>query len=663
MVTQTVWLGLLLIPFFWLPPSVATLANPPTFFPSAPQSSAIPLRAPCHLSKPHLDHADLQRSLQTATLSRKPILLLSPRQNTQSSNNPHDELHSIAYLSGAYDLALNISSSPNSQLVFVQLDTGSSDLWITSTSCTSLRCHDGNVLKFNPAESESYRTIQVDAAAGTRLNLTASSFGGNSTNSSTTTVSDSRRLATRQSDQQKLEIPFSIYYDDTTAASGILASDTIALGNLVVPHQAFALINATNVTLAAQGISGVLGLGFPRGSVVSRSLIGYESQIGDVETMPFMTSVLQGSNESYPLFGLFLTRDGGRATFGAVDPQLLPTSHDRALVEWYDVYPFPSGDTWLPANDTLNVDAEALGPYVQWVLPLHSAGVAANPVTLTPTYSSANPHPLALIDSGSSSILGPASDVEAIFSRILNSRHVGGGRFVVPCDTTERMYFSFGGRNLTLLPSDYIIGPDAQQPFLCFAWPSAAPPDTTGVSWILGTPFLRTVYSLFSIGINTKESPKIGFFPLRQPASATESSIVFAPQPTQSLSSFLNSQATTIDSWIPNQLVTLTSAQSRPYFFANATTTPSLGVVPTKVGAPESYSAILTRGMGGQIPAIASSSSPQPVPHNPAATGDNGANNGQSNNRASLPIAAPAVAATICSIWVTLILISALMAV
>ncbi len=130
--------------------------------------------------------------------------------------------------------------------------------------------------------------------------------------------------------QQKQRYLSTFYYDDSTAASGVLGADTISMSNLSVPQQAFALINSTNVTLAAQGISGVLGLGFPRGSTITRSLLGFEEQIGNTRTFPFMTSLLQSSNESYPLFGLYLTQTGGRATFGAVDPIILPTSADKA---------------------------------------------------------------------------------------------------------------------------------------------------------------------------------------------------------------------------------------------------------------------------------------------------------------------------------------------
>ncbi|CDS00470.1 related to MKC7-aspartyl protease of the periplasmic space [Sporisorium scitamineum] len=609
--------------------SIASPSDPPSFFHEPPgkahNPAVLPLRAPSHLLNNVQDHASLQRHLQQAATARKRTLF--PRQDAQLSNDQpstssaNDKLQSIGFLSGAYDVPLNLSSNPP-QLVFVQLDTGSSDLWITSSNCTTPQCQNNRVLKFDPSKSTSFEAIHVDA--GARLNLTASSFGGDSTNAASVAQDG---FARRQSDNGKAEVAFSIFYDDTTSASGVVVADKIGISDLSVAKQAFALINATNVTLGEQGISGVLGLGFPRGSVVSRSLLGYQDQIGSqVKTLPLMTSLLQTSGESYPLFGLYLTRTGGRATFGAVDPYILPTTQDRSLVEWYDVYPFPSGDTALPPNDTLNIDAQALGPYVQWVLPLTAAGVGGVPATLTPMYRQVS-QTLALIDSGSSSMIGPPGDVESIFAKIRNSRHVGGGRFVVPCDTTDRMYFSFGGVNLTLLPTDYIIGPDAQQPYLCFAWPAAAQPDATGVSWILGTPFLRAVYTLFSIGINNKEPPKIGFYPLRQPANASQSSIVFAPQPTAQLSSFLAAQATTINSVLPNSLVSLTPASSVPYFFANATVTPRLGWAPTRVGAPSTYGAMLGAGRASEVPVIASSSRPLPVPSNPA-TGAGGVGNG-----------------------------------
>lgn len=600
----------------------------------------MPLSAPAHLSKRSLHPAVLQEHLQSHAVARQRSLVSRQSGNlTQSSTNPEDKIQSLAYLSGAYTAPLNLSSNPT-QLVYVQLDTGSADLWITSTNCHTAECNRKGLLKFDPAQSKTLTQIQV--AAGSSLNVTSSSIAGNATDGSSLPADAGNvGIAKRQSgDGNKEDVPFYIFYSDTTSASGTLAAENMSISDLDVAQQAFALINATNVTLSAQGISGVLGLGFPRGSVISRSLVGYQDQLADVKTLPFMTSLLQGSNESYPLFGLYLTTEGGRATFGAVDPLVLPTDADRELVEWYDVYPFPAGNTALPSNSSHNVDGEALGPYVQWVLPLTAAGVAGESASLTTTYRQVGTDPLALLDSGTAAILGPAADVESIFSQITNSRYVGGGRFVIPCATTSRMYFSFGGRNITLLPSDYIIGPDLEQPDLCFAWPSASPSDATGVDWVLGTPFLRATYSLFSIGINDKEAPKIGLYPLRQPANATASSVVFAPEPTQNLSSFL-AQATKYNSVLPNSLVSLEASSTPAYVFQNATTTASRGVLPTRVGAPSTYSAILPTGLVGQavgrLPVIASSSTPIPLPSNPAedGSGAGGGGGGGAHNAAT----------------------------
>lgn len=602
--------------------SRATPSNPPAFFHnSRDRPTVISLRAPDHLVTTSTDHASTQRELQHASVARRRSLFArQDRRASTSSTNSNDKIQTLGYLSGAYQVPLNLSSSP-AQLVFVQLDTGSSDLWITSTACASSQCQDDKVLRFDSQKSTTFQPIQVDSE--TRLNLTASSFGGNATNNTRSSSHGTDGYAKRQT-KEMVDIPFSIYYDDTTSASGVVVADKVGISDLSVDQQAFALINATNVTLGEQGISGVLGLGFARGSVVSRSLIGYADQIGaQVKILPFLTSLLQTSGASYPLFGLYLTRQGGTATFGAVDPAILPSQRERSQVEWYDVYPFPSGDTSVPANNTLNLDASALGPYVQWVLPLTSVGVSGQQATLRPSFTSLRTS-LALLDTGSSSILGPPSAVASIFSSIRNSRHVGDGRFIVPCDTTDRMYFSFGGRNITLLPSDYIIGPDAQQPYLCFAWPSAAQADASGVDWILGTPFLRAVYSVFSIGINGKEPPKVGLYPLRQRADATQSSVVFSPQPTADLSSFLRNHATTINSVLPNSLVSLQSQSSVAYFFANATSTPTLGVVPTKVAAASTYRALLptrSAATADDLPVIASTCSALPVPGNPASDG------------------------------------------
>lgn len=52
-------------------------------------------------------------------------------------------------------------------------------------------------------------------------------------------------------------------------------------------------------------------------------------------------------------------------------------------------------------------------------------------------------------------------------------------------------------RNFTIQPHDYIFARVLDPPNMCLAWPRATAPSEDGVDWQFGTPFLRTVYSIF----------------------------------------------------------------------------------------------------------------------------------------------------------------------
>jgi hypothetical protein len=78
------------------------------------------------------------------------------------------------------------------------------------------------------------------------------------------------------------------------------------------------------------------------------------------------------------------------------------------------------------------------------------------------------------------------------------------GRWAVPCDTTAplSLFFKYApppkvvilnhpdfyssGRNYTVDPSDYLIGPTSGNPNLCLAWPHASPPSSDGIDWQIG---------------------------------------------------------------------------------------------------------------------------------------------------------------------------------
>ncbi|KAI0635942.1 acid protease [Trametes polyzona] len=401
------------------------------------------------------------------------------------------------------------------------IDTASADLWIVSSDCTSSAC---NVPKY-PLSFESPTFVSVNS------NATA----------------------------------FNASYADGSNVTGFVAKESVTLGNLTVPEQAFALATHSDVHFTDQ-VSGVLGLGFPRLSSIASHA---------VNATPFFATMAQNGQLDYPLFGLSLTRDSsGTLTFGAIDGTVVM---NRSLIEWNEVVPFS------PFGSESNSSS-----YLQWSLVLEGVSVNGTVVTPLPTYPAQTFNSsLALVDAGTAGIYGPYQDVSRIFSLISGARLVDDslGQWVVPCDTEETIAFNFGGSDFVLQPTDYLIGPASGNPNLCLSWPRALPPSSDGIDWQFGSPFLRTVYSIYSFGINTKEPPMIGLYPLANASAPIE--------PPASVSAFLASYSATVGTTLPNFLLPTPSPTTPAYTFNTSVPASRGGKAPKSGLATSTYSALL----------------------------------------------------------------------
>ncbi|KAI0734297.1 acid protease [Fomitopsis betulina] len=433
-------------------------------------------------------------------------------------------------------LSVNLSKDKQSYFTLVSLgnmsfrvalDTGSSDFWLVSSACSSSVC-------------SSLPRYQLAYASST-----FESVGKNDT-------------------------LFNVSYADTTFASGFVARETVLLQNLTVPEQAFGLMNSSNVTLN-DDISGVLGLGFPRLSTIS-SLVA--------NATPVISTMAGQGLLNYPLFGLSLPKNGtGSLTLGAIDASVVT---NRSLIELHDVVPF------APFNGT-ETDEDAAS-YLQWTIELSQIWVNGTSITPDPTYSQSDSnHSLALLDVGSSGIYGPYQDVERIFAQFSASRLIDqtSGQWAMPCDSSETITFNFGLGNFTLQPTDYLLGPAASNPYYCLAWPAATSPQSDGIDWHLGIPFLQTVYSIFSYGIDTKEAPLIGLYPLRNSTAAVQSPSV--------VSSVFSAASATVETSLPNYLVPTPTYTTPAYIFNTSVTAPPGLLVSSGLGA-STYSPVLGTG-------------------------------------------------------------------
>ncbi|KAK0450186.1 aspartic peptidase A1 [Armillaria borealis] len=405
----------------------------------------------------------------------------------------------------------------------VALDTASADLWLLSTQCTTDVC---KAVPRYPLQYQSGTFVTVN-------------------NNSTA---------------------FSVSYSDGTAAEGFVAKETVQLANLTVSNQVLGLMTSSNVTLT-DDISGIFGLGFPRLSSVSNTV---------TNSTPFFVQLAQQGVLDYPVFGLSLTRnDTGSLSIGAIDSSVVTNVTN---VGWHEVVEF------APIGTENNVSS-----YLQWAIPLDGFAVNGSSLTPSPTYPNiTNNASLAMFDVGNNGIYGPYQDVSRLFAAISGSRLVDTnlGLWAIPCDTLVPISFTFGEQNLTLQPTDYLIGPASDNPNLCLSWPGATSPSSDGIDWQMGVPFLRTVYATFSYGINNKEPPMIGFYPLKNATNGTESAAL--------ISSFLSSASATVATALPNSLLSTPTYTTPSYTFNSSISAPTGGIVSTEL-ANSTYSPIFAQ--------------------------------------------------------------------
>lgn len=357
---------------------------------------------------------------------------------------------------------------------------------------------------------------------------------------------------------------FNASYADGTFASGFLARESIELANLTVPNQPFGMVTNSNVSLTDKA-SGIMGLGFPRLSSISNSTINSTS---------FFANLSQQGLLEYPLFAFSLTRNlSGSLSIGAVDASVVVNA---SQIGWNKVAPFP------PFGSENNISS-----YFQWAIPLSGFSVNGTQVAPQPTYPEIRESSLALFDIGTSGIYGPYQDVTRLYSLINGARLVdSSGQWAIPCNTLAPISFTFGSRNYTLQPSDYMIGPTTGNPDLCLSWPRALPPSSDGIDWQMGSPFLRTVYSIFSFGINNQEPPLIGLYPLQQPSNSTNTT-----QSSNIISSIFSANSATVTTTLPNVLLA-TPTYSTPPYALNSSLSAPIGVIVSSGLATSTYSAL-----------------------------------------------------------------------
>ncbi|KAJ3932661.1 MAG: aspartic peptidase domain-containing protein [Lentinula lateritia] len=382
------------------------------------------------------------------------------------------------------DLLYTVPIQLGPTLTSVHLDTGSSDLWVTTDACTTASCGK----------------------------LTTPSYPMTSFNASGSSVTMN-------------------YGDSTTGttASGPIGFDSATLAGIAIQGQAFAAVNSTTNTVVQDGAAGIFGLGFPAGSDIQATVV--EAQSGPLNPTdnfvqdtykygPLLARIAATNTLENDVFSISLQRseidvgiDNGTLTIGK-----LPDGVDNSSLTWVPVRLYSPSEGGLSPP---TFASDEVYPF-RWEIDIDNVyldgKVLANS-TVPATGGVDNARVSALIDTGNSLIRGPSDVVNSILTTVSPNYNPASTNSlpVLDCTTAHTLAFQIGGKMFPVDPRDFISDTKATNTKTCEADNVVAtdPPSVGALfRWSLGDPFLKSTLVAFHYGNLTHPSvdpPRIGF--------------------------------------------------------------------------------------------------------------------------------------------------------
>ncbi|KAJ9093685.1 hypothetical protein QFC21_006281 [Naganishia friedmannii] len=335
------------------------------------------------------------------------------------------------------------------QSMQLQVDLGSSDLWVAASTCQTSDCRGSGVQKFNAGNS-------MDASAYANLTYQSGHAAGE------------------------------VYWDELQIGLTVAQIESAINGTggggsngFDVGYQAFVAANDVgNEDLSGGQFSGVLGLALPANSVILEQLGGSTS--GNPDGAPFLDNLF-GSGENAPqgrYFSLSLERIGDTRTksslgIGMFDSSLCP---EPCIPNYSSVITSSQGPLYW------RIPLQGITTYT-W--PSGQAPAGSNAITATiklpSSTTTGQSFPVAVLDSGGYQVLmGDRMLVDAVYTAFGGSR-ASDGNYYLRCDVPLALAFTFGGKQYPVHPldmSDYSSADPSQK--TCLGLIQYAPGLTAG---------------------------------------------------------------------------------------------------------------------------------------------------------------------------------------
>lgn len=267
------------------------------------------------------------------------------------------------------------------------------------------------------------------------------------------------------STSKALSKSFSLSYGDGSTVSGKQYTDTVKIAGLTATKQ--------TLGAATQYSEGFESSNFPADGLMG---MGFQS-ISDYNAPPVFQSLVSQGQTSSPVFAFKLAESGSELTIGGLN---------SALYSGTPVYtPVTQQGYWQINFSSLKVGGTSV---------LGSTS--------------------AIVDSGTTLIIGDTAGVKAFYKKIPGSKDasstLGEGIYTFPCSTTiPSVTFTINGKALSVASSALNFGPVQEGSTTCVGGIAAS--NSIGSQfWILGDVFMRNYYTIFDFG-----NSQVGFAPLK----------------------------------------------------------------------------------------------------------------------------------------------------
>ncbi|TFK34791.1 aspartic peptidase domain-containing protein [Crucibulum laeve] len=380
------------------------------------------------------------------------------------------------------DLLYTVPIELGNTVVAVNIDTGSSDLWVVSDTCTAGTCAGSAVTRY-PESS------LISAGADVSMFYGDSSTG--------------------------------------THAFGSVGLDTATIAGVTMTQQSFGLVNDTNNQIVQFSTAGIFGLGFPSGSKIQEAVTvakhGAIDQTDDFlrstyTSGPLLTRIAMTGALEMPMFSITLQRSTidisgtGLLTIGK-----LPDGVDNSTLTWVPVRLYDPVDGGL---DPPTFAPNEVYPF-RWEIDIDAVyfdGQKLPDSTIQAIDGVDSKRVSALIDTGNSLLRGPEDVVNNILTSVSPSYNPNqsGAVPTLPCNLPKTISFQIGGKMFPIDPRDFIGQQNTGDATTCVAdnLVTTDPPSMGSLfRWSLGAPFLRSNLVAFHYGNLTHPSvdpPRIG---------------------------------------------------------------------------------------------------------------------------------------------------------